>query len=195
MKKKSLILVVFLGIITMSGVAQEVGSRFSFELAIGPSFTISKMAGSSLNTGAGIEGTVHYRFMPHTGIYAGWGWNKHSSDHSFAGNNADFEETGYLVGFQFKHPIGIETLSYYLRAAGLYNHIEIENAEGNIIHDTGHGLGWQLAAGMQVPIGGKWSLTPGVKFSALSRKLNSGSVIEKLNLNDLTLRIGIAKGF
>ncbi len=195
MKTNILFSLILFGLMSMNATAQDTGSRFSIELGAGPSFATSKLAGSSLNTGAGIEGVLHYRFMPHTGAYVGWGWNRNSSDNSFAGSDIDFEETGYVFGLQFKHPIADKRLSYYLRAAGLYNHIEVENSDGDIIHDTGHGLGWQLAAGIDLPVGGKWSLTPGLKFNALSRELDMGVVTEDLDLRYLTVRIGVAKGF
>ena len=86
----------------------------------------------------------------------------------FAGSNTDFEETGYVIGLQFKHPVDGFLSSYYLRAGALYNHIEVENDNGDIIGDTGHGLGFQLAAGVDIPLGAKWSLTPGVKYNAVS---------------------------
>lgn len=195
MKSKIIIVLVFFGLLTFTSMAQEVDSRFSFELGAGPSFATQKLAGSSLNTGAGFEGIFHYRFMPHTGAYLGWGWNRHSSDNSFAGNSMDFEETGYVFGLQFKHPIANGRFSYYLRAAGLYNHIEIENADGDIVDDTGHGLGWQLAGGIALPIGRKWSLTPGLKFNVLSRELDNGTMTRDLDLSYLTTRIGIVKAF
>jgi hypothetical protein len=74
-----------------------------------------------------------------------------------------------VFGLQYKHAIGSTPLSYYLRAGGLYNHIEIENADGDIIGDTEHGLGWQFAAGIDYSLGKNWSITPGLKFNSLAR--------------------------
>jgi hypothetical protein len=181
--------------LTFNSLAQDVGSKFSIELSVGPSFATQELAGSNLNTGAGSEVLFHYRFMPHVGAYAGWGYNRHSSDNSFAGSDMDFEETGYVFGLQFKHPLGKLPLSYYIRGAGLYNHIETEDSSGDIINDTGHGLGWQLAGGVDVPIGRGWSLTPGLKFNALSRDFDNGTINRNLDLNYVTARIGIIKGF
>lgn len=191
MKPKNLILPALFVLLTLNGLAQDTGSRFSFELGLGPSFPTQNLGGADLNTGVGFEGIFHYRFMPHMGTYAGWGWNKFSADNSFAGNNMDFEETGYVFGLEFKHPIGTSNYAYYLRAGGLYNHIEAEDDDGNITDDTGHGLGWQLAGGIDVPLGGKWSLTPGVKFNALNREFDDGEITRDLDLRYLTARVGI----
>jgi len=175
--------------------AQNQNPRWGVELNGGVSFATSNLAEASLNTGGGFEFNFQYRVMEHTGLYAGWGWNKFSADHSFAGENADFEETGYVFGLQFKHPLGTTPLSYYARLGGLYNHIEVENNTGDIIHDTGHGFGFQLAAGVDIPLGKNWSLTPGVKFNSINRELKEVETVEHMNLNYVQLRVGIVKTF
>jgi len=195
MKTKVFLTLAFFALITFNGIAQENGKRFGFELSGGASFATSKPGEAEMKTGFGFEGIFHYRFMPYTGVYAGWGWNRFSSDNSFAGLNADFEETGYVFGLQFKHPIGRSPLSYYLRAAGLYNHIEIENEAGDIIYDSGHGMGWQVACGLDVNLGKNWSLTPGIKFNSLSRDIDFEGADEQMEFNYLSARIGILKRF
>ncbi len=68
--------------------------------------------------------------------------------------DTDFEETGYTFGLQFIHPLGTsEKISYLIRAGGIYNHIEVENSAGDITADSGHGLGWEIGAGVQVYFG------------------------------------------
>lgn len=195
MKTRVLFVLFFTAVFTLQTQAQETEKRFGFEFSAGPSFATSDLADADLKMGAGFEGVFHYRILAHTGIYAGWGWNKFAADESFAGNNMDFEETGYVFGLQFKHPVNTLPISYYLRAAGLYNHIEIENSEGDIVEDTGHGYGWQLAGGVDLELGKNWSLTPGVKFNALSRELENESGNTQLELNYLQVRIGILKKF
>ena len=86
-------------------------------------------------------------------------------------------------------------VSYYVRAGGLYNHIEIENEDGETTGDTGHGLGWQAAVGVDVALGRNWSLTPGMKFNSLSHEVTIENVTTQLDLNYLQLRIGILKKF
>ncbi|MDF1547921.1 MAG: porin family protein [Bacteroidales bacterium] len=195
MKTKGLLLIAIFALFSINSIAQESEKRFGVELNGGVSFATSDLNDADLKTGFGLEGLLHYRFMPHTGVYAGWGYNKFSAENSFAGNNADFEETGYVFGLQFKHEFGASPLAYYLRAGALYNHIEIENNEGDIIEDTGHGFGFQLAGGIDIPLGSNWSLTPGVKFNSLSRDLDAGTNTLDIKLNYLSVRIGILKKF
>lgn len=195
MKTKVFFTLMVLAIFSQTISAQENEKRFGFELSSGASMSIKELNDAKLKPGFGYEGIFHYRFMPHTGVYAGWGWNKFASDESFAGNDVCFEETGYVFGLQFKHPLSNSPVAYYLRAGALYNHIEIENADGDIIKDSGHGLGWQLAGGFDIPLGKNWSLTPGVKFNSLSRDVAYNSINVPLDLNYLQFRVGILKSF
>ncbi len=195
MRTKGLIALAILAMLTVSSFAQEKEKRFGFELSGGASLAPRDLGDADLRTGLGFEGILHYRFMPHMGVYTGWGWNKFTSDASFAGSKMDFEETGYVFGLQFKHPIASSAVSYYVRAGGLYNHIEVENTEGDIIGDTGHGFGWQAAGGVDLPLGRNWSITPGVKFNSLSRDVSIEEVTTKLDLNYIQLRVGILKKF
>jgi opacity protein-like surface antigen len=203
MKTKGLFALLMLVTLSFSSIAQEtengqslsVDKRFGFELSGGASFATRKLADAKPNPGLGFEGIFSYRFMPHTGVYAGWGWNRFGADKSFAGSDVCFEETGYVFGLQFSHPIGNSPTSVNLRVGALYNHIEIENAEGDIIEDTGHGLGWQVAGGIEIPLGSNWILTPGVKFNALNREVDQVGTTYDLNLNYLSVRVGFTKKF
>jgi len=195
MKKRRIIVMMLSLTITAAAYAQNNDTRMGFELNGGASLATSKPGNTSLKAGFGFEGVIIYRFLPHTGLYAGWGWNQFTADASFAGNDVCFEETGYVFGLQFKHPVGNSPLAYYLRAGGLYNHIEIENKEGDIIGDTKHGLGFQLAAGIDYALGKNWSLTPGLKFNYLSRDIEMDGSTTNLKHNYLMLRVGILKRF
>ncbi len=194
---KTRVLSLFVMFASLNCLAQEKESRWGFELDGGASLALKKPADAQMKVGFGFEGTLHYRFYEHLGVYAGWGWNRFSSENSFAGRNCDFEETGYVFGLQFKHTMGNSPISYYVRAGGLWNHIEIENSEGKIIKDTGHGLGCQFAAGVFIPIGKSWSINTGLKFNSLNRKNIefSDHVKRTLDLKYLSLRVGIIKMF
>jgi hypothetical protein len=190
MKTQWLIITLFFALILINASAQDNGSRWSFELNGGAGFPMQELGGTELETGLNLEATLHYRLLQHTGLYAGWGWAH------FAGNDQlDYEETGYVMGLTFEHPFPQSAIRYYLRAGALYNHLEVEDNSGEIIGDTGHGWGVQAAAGVNIPIGGKWSLTPGVKFHALNRDLDTGATVTGLDLRYLSARVGIRKDF
>jgi opacity protein-like surface antigen len=171
--------------------------NWSVELRPGINFATGDLADAELKTGFGAELAVSYNFMEHLGAYVGWGWNKFTSDSpSFAGSgDTDFEETGYTFGLQFIHPINNSSTSYLIRAGGIYNHIEAENSMGDITADSGHGLGWEIGAGIQAELGSNWNLRPQLGYRALSRDIEIGSATTDVDLNYFSIGVGIAKVF
>lgn len=139
------------------------------------------------------EGIFHYRFMPHPGAYVGWGWNRHSSDNSFAGNNMDFKETGYTFGLEFQHPLSNTPVDFYIQGGDIYNHIEIENSAGDITADSDHGLGWQAKVGISFNLSSdKWVIKPGVRYRSLSRDIEFGNTTTGIDLPYFNFGVGIS---
>lgn len=192
MKAKIILILISIMGITASLSAQE--RKFGFELNSGVSFPTSKIDGNKLNTGFGFEFMFHFDLLKNTGIYAGWGWNRMSADNSFAGKDIDFEETGYIFGLQYRNGFSNSKIGYFLRLGGLYNHIESEN-ENDIVNDTKHGLGWQTAAGLTIPISESIIFTPLIKFNSLNRNTEFGNRNFDIDYNYLSLRIGFVKRF
>ncbi|PRY99944.1 outer membrane protein with beta-barrel domain [Marinilabilia salmonicolor] len=195
MKTRALVSIVFAIMVSVTTMAQEKEKRFGFEFSSGLSVATGNLGETTRDTGLGFEGIFHYRFLTHTGVYLGWGWNQFGANDSFGGNDVCFEETGYVFGLQYKHPLGDSPIQYYLRVGGLYNHIETENSEGEIVDDTGHGLGWQLAGGVDIPLGKNWNFTPGIKFNSLSRDAEFEGYNSELKYNYISFRLGILKRF
>ncbi len=196
MKKNRNFLAAVIGLILiLSSQSADAQKKWSFELKPGVSFPTKDLHDAKLKTGFGFEGVLAYRFMPHLAAYAGWSWNKFNADKSFAGNDVDFEETGYSFGLQFIHPFSNSNISYLIKAGGIYNHIETENSAGNIINDTGHGLGWQAGAGVSIPLGNRWNLIPEIRYRSLSRDIKIGNEKIPVNLNYVSAGLGISYSF
>jgi hypothetical protein len=173
-------------------IAQE---KWSVEFRPGIDVATKKIADADIGTGFGFEGTIAYRFMPHLAAYTGWSWNNFSAEKYFAGEDGSFEETGYTFGLQFIHPIGKSKINYLLRIGGTYNHLEIENNDGDIIIDSGHGLGWQTEAGIVIPISDKLSLSPSIRYRSLSRDIEIANANKSIQLNYLSAGIGLSWSF
>lgn len=192
--KKLLLTIVALTLLTVFNQSQA-QDKWSLELRPGVNYATQDIADANLELGFGTELTIAYRFMPHLAAYAGWSYNNFAVDQSFAGPDASFEETGYTFGFQFIHPIGESTLSYIVRVGGTYNHIEIENNDGDIIIDSGHGLGWQAEAGLMIPLSDKFSLLPSVRYRSLSREIEIENINTSVDLNYLSVGVGLSWSF
>lgn len=171
-------------------------SRFQFELRPGVALPTRDLADASLQTGLGFEGTIGYRFMPHLGVYAGWDWHHFNAKQSFAGADIDFEETGYAFGLRFQHPLGGEAgaVALQLRGGGTLNHIEAEDNNGDLVADTGHGLGWEAGAGLAIRLGG-WEVVPSARYRALKRDFEIGAVTTSGTLSYVVIEVGFARRF
>ena len=166
--------------------------KWSLEFRPGINYATQNIADADLGLGFGAELTIAYSFMPHLAAYAGWSYNNFAVDQSFAGTDASFEETGYTFGLQFIHPIEETGLSYLVRAGGIYNHIEVENTEGNIISDSKHGLGWQAEAGLVIQLSDKFSLLPSVRYHLLNRDIEINNVSTSVDLNYVSVGVGLS---
>jgi hypothetical protein len=176
--------------------SMEAQDRWQLEVRGGPAFAVKDLGTASLGTGFGFEGTVAYRIQPHLSVYAGWDWYRFPADASSSTPDSDFEETGYAFGFRFQHPIRqSQSVALLLRAGGTYNHIETENGAGDIVSDTGHGLGWEGGAGLALRLSDQWQVTPGVRFRSLTRDLATDGPAVSADLQYLAVEVGFARRF
>jgi hypothetical protein len=156
----------------------------------------SELGGTDLGIGAGFGGTVAWQLQPHLHLYGGWDWMRFAADNSFAGAEPDFEETGYTFGLRFEHPLRPTSRTLYrLEAGGTYKHIEVEDENGDIIADTDHGLGYELGAGLLMPLGETWKLAPTLRYRALSRDFTVGATTTSGDLRYVALEIGFSRRF
>ena len=177
-------------------VSTEAQDRVSIQFRPGVSFATTALFDADLKVGFGFEGSVAYRFMPHVGAYAGWGWNRFSASQSFAGADMDFEETGYTLGLQFIHAFSRDMpFEYFARAGVIINHIEIENSQGEMIADSGHGTGFQVETGLSFSLGETFRIMPGIKYQSLSREIDLEGIRYPLDLNYLSGGVSVSWTF
>lgn len=165
--------------------------RWSLELRPGINYAVKDISDADLKLGFGGELTAAYRFLPHLSGYVGWSYNNFAVEQSFAGPDASFEETGYTFGLQFIHPLGELNIDFLIRLGGTYNHIEIENNDGEIIIDSGNGLGWQAEAGIVIPISNKFELLPSVRYRSLSRDITIENMSTPVQLDYISIGLGL----
>ncbi len=167
-------------------------SLWSFEGRAGMAQPSSSFAGVDLSEGLGLDATVRLRIQPHLHLYGGWDWVHFTSGDAALGGDADVEETGYVYGIRFQHPVS-SRLDYWLRAGGTFDHIEIEDADGDLIEDSGHGAGWEVGAGIAVRVRGAWALTPGLRYRALTRRMSPTGPEESVSLRYVMIELGFAR--
>jgi opacity protein-like surface antigen len=170
--------------------------RWAVEFRANGALPTQDIGADELNNGIGLEGTVRYNIFPHLAIYAGWDWI-HFGTESLAGADADVEETGYAFGARFEHPFKGETgtPAWWLRVGGTWDHVEIEDDAGDIIADSGHGLGWEVGAGLSLAVKEAWTFTPGLRYRSLSHDIRSPAFTSEVDLRYITFEIGVAFAF
>lgn len=166
-------------------------SRWSAEVDADVAVPTAKLAGAELTTGAGVGANVRFRMQPHLAVYGGWEYQHFGIEDA---DDADLDHTGYTFGLRFEHPFG-SRLSYWLRAGGTASHLEFEDGDGDLISDTGHGLGYELGGGLVVPVGARLRLTPGVRFRSLTRDIELAGGKESGTLSYLAAGVGVQFSF
>ena len=67
--------------------------------------------------------------------------------------------------------------------------------DGEVLADTDHGLGWEIAGGIAYGFGTGWTLNPGVRYRSLSRDLVIGDATTTVDLRYVALEVGVARRF
>ena len=181
-------------------IAEPVNAQgpWTLDFRMGAALPTEDLGQDEIATGLGLEGALGYRFMEHLAAYVGWDWHKFAADQSFAGSDMDFEETGYAYGLRFEHPFSGETGTgtvYTLRAGRTYNHLEIENLEGDIIADSGHSAGWEIGAGTTFGLSDTWRVSPGARYRSLSPDVEVGGTTTEVDLKYVALEVGVTWSF
>ena len=84
----------------------------------------------------------------------------------------------------------------WVRAGGLYNHVELEGvSDGVLVADSKHTLGVEAAGGLEVALGGAWSLTPGLRYRRFEPTMRVGGVESSSTLSDVTFDMGVMLRF
>jgi len=195
MKAKVSIVAVLLAVLPVTLTAQDGTKRGGFEINGGMSLSTRFPGDVMTNIGGGAEALFHFRVTRHLGLYGGWGYNAFTSDYQPANHRCDFEETGYIIGLQYKRPMEGSNVLVFVRGAYQYKHIEIEDPSGELLFDTTHGPGWQAGFGLDLPVSENWSVVPELKFSVLPEKETNATVEPIPDRNYFSVRIGLLKRF
>jgi hypothetical protein len=166
-------------------------SRYGIELNGGAAFPTRDLGAAALESGfgSGFIGTL--RVLPHLHLYVGWDYQRFVTDERIGTNEYDIDDTGYTFGARFQHPLR-KKVDVWVRAGGLYNHIEMEDSDGDIISDTGHEFGWEAGAGLSVPITSRIAIMPGARYRTYSSTLTVGHKDIDVDLSYVTAELRLA---
>lgn len=180
-----------LTLIAGSTQAQERPGTFSLELRPGAGLPTKALGSRDLKTGYGSELIVNLQVMPHLSLYAGWDY-MHFSLEEKLGSLTDAEDTGYAFGARFFAP-SLGPVTPWIRAGGVYDHVELEGDDNNDTLSSDHTLGWEAGAGAAIALGGRWSLLPGVRYRSFSPDL--AVLGGEVDMNYVNIDVGISYTF
>jgi hypothetical protein len=167
-------------------------SRWSFEARAGAAFADGDFGGADLSTGLGFIVAGNYRVMPHLAVYGGWTWYRFAADDAVLGEDTDIEDTGYAFGLRFA-PEYLPALRPWLQVGGVFDHAEMENG-ANLTGDSNHTLGWEVGAGLGIPIG-NLTLTPGARYRSFSPEFEMAGLTATTDLAYFAIELGLLFGF
>lgn len=154
------------------------------------------LGSADLKTGLGFEGLITFDVTPGFGVYGGVDWHRFEAGRALTGFRVDAQETGYVLGLQWQDRFSATSrLGYRIRGGATYSQIELENRHGDNFSDSGHGTGWEVGAALLIALPNQWTLTPGIRYRALSRKLPIGNDRVPVNLEYVTVGVSVTRPF
>jgi len=180
----------------LQGTSVDAQERWGIELRGSGGISTQDTDREAYETGFGLEGTVQYRFLSSVAAYGGYHYTQFNAMESIAGPDMHLENTGYVAGLRFERPLreGSAT-SGWVRTGLTYDNLEIEDPAGEIVNESGHGLGWEFGAGLVAPIIAGWSATPGVRYRSTSRDFGIGDAAVPVELQHVAFEMGITRRF
>lgn len=174
------------------------GQTWAAELRAGAAVPVDDLGEAQLESGFGFDVEVSAEVVEALWLYAGWGAHELTADAEPWGADAEIEQTGYRAGLRWMKPFPGEipgSPAFWALAGVTAEHLEIEDADENPVDDTGHGAGWEAGAGVALRLFGGWTLSPGVRYRALSREVSFGDFDPELYLEYLALDVGLGFTF
>ncbi len=182
------------GVLISIPVVSQAEEGWQWELASDVAFPAGRLGPAKLEPGPGFDATVSYGLTPRLGTYFSWNWHSFRADDALTGSKTDVNESGFVLGLQWRERFAQTGFDYRLRGGVSFNQIELEDGR-RIISETKHGAGWEFGAALLVPLVGHWVLTPSVRYRSLSRNLATLSQNYPVDLRYHTVGVGVSLRF
>jgi hypothetical protein len=119
--------------------------------------------------GVGFGVNAAFNFLPGVAVYGGWDRVTFGAgDTLLGGGDAEFIDQGFAVGGKLSLPLGLLVgVSPWVKAGALIRTLDLEGNEGESLfagEASGRSTGFEVGAGVDIPLGLVLSFTPGVTY-------------------------------
>ena len=104
-------------------------------------------------------------------------------------NSSQFSTVDLNTGIGFGGALGVRVLPDLFAYGGW------DWQQGLMVADSKHTLGLEVGGGLEVALGGPWSLTPGLRYRRFEPTVRSGGVESSSTLSDVTFDVGMVLRF
>ena len=171
--------------------AQTTPLPLAFEVRGGAGIPIGDFEDGA-GTGWIVGGTVRYLFSPGFEGYAGYDYASFPGEDTDPDLDFDIRDHGLRLGVRADiRPAGAPAIAPWLESGLMVNRTSVSassgNASGSI--DADWALGFELGAGVSVPLGARAALTPGVRYR--NHKADFGEELGSTTVSYFAVDVGI----
>ena len=185
-----------IGTTSASAQSSTPDSGWNLQQRGGLALAVEDFGDADLGVGYGIQLTGGYQFPQRIGLYAGWTWFRFNTDDSFAGPDVEVDESGFMAGLRYEHPVRVGMpATLQLQLGTVYDEVELEGGDGTLIATSDRDFAWATSAGLEFPLGEGWRFGPAVRFRSLSPGFEVGGVDVETDLTHLSIDLGLSQRF
>jgi len=170
------------------------GLGLGFEARIGQAFTTDNFGATDLGNGLGAEIHGNWYVTPNFALFTGLAGVIFDANDDFTGRDNAITDLGYIAGIKVGGRFGRSRIGWRVHGAANYGEMKLyEEDTDHSIGETGHEMGWEVGYAVTITLPNQWVLTPGMTYRSRSADLRVNGVSESVDLNYVTVGVGIAR--
>ena len=177
---------VFILSLAVSGMATG-QSRWGMDFRPSLNLPTRLFMGTRLDPGFGFDANVTYNFIGNASVYCGWGWALFPQNRT-NGDALRVQRMGSSFGLKITQPVNKYNLEIYIKGGAVHQYMSLEKTSQKR-YNSGQQWGWQVEAGLSLPLDYGIALLPGLKYSNLSGSIEQNGSKSNFNLNDISAGI------
>jgi opacity protein-like surface antigen len=166
-------------------------SPLSLEVRGGAAFPSGDFADIA-DTGWGFGANAGFELTPLVGVYGGYDRYSFSPESDLL--DGDYVSSGFNGGLRVTPMLsGMNSLSPWLRGGVVYNKLQFDFDEFDEEDDSDFQLGFEVGGGIELPLGQRVSITPGLRYTSYSLGENTSTDVfdRDVDINTFVADVGL----